>query len=263
MPATGGSTAHSPGSTPADVARHAVPLGKRARERPSLCVGEAVVDDHFDGDAFAQRIPGFAMRRETALDARRVEQDGGARPLRVPQLRFHRQQRSGQCLARVRVDDLHVSTDEALAHRAREVDVEAELVARHFVGRRIDGDDPSGTDRLIARPSDRERFEVLEFECRPVAGGEGMVDEHGIRGAREPRIRRHETDGVAVDFVASSHRLRVVRARGRTNDFGGVDGDPTRPVGLRHGRQDVERSRRPTGQPQAVITEVGRPSEPQ
>ena len=75
---------------PADVARHSVALHRRACERSALCVGEAVVDDHFDGDALAERISGFAVRREAALDARGIEQDGRAHPLPVPELGFHR-----------------------------------------------------------------------------------------------------------------------------------------------------------------------------
>ena len=116
-------------------------------QRPAVGVEEAVVDRDVDRDAGLQRVTDLAMRRQAALDARGVEQHREPTPRRVPQLRFHRQERARDLLTGVRPPNVHTTRGEPLAHRRREVHVEPENVPRDLRRGRVDLDAPASSPR--------------------------------------------------------------------------------------------------------------------
>ena len=187
------------------------------------------------------------MRREAPLDARGVEEHRDALPFRVPELGLHREERSGQGVAGERVDDVHVLGDEAFAHRRREVEVEAEQIARDLLRVRVDLDHERRRLRdVVARAGDREGIEVVELDRRSRLD-ERMMHEHGVGRARDEGIRRYEAERVAVDLVLPVDRREVARAHCGRHELGGIDGDVSRSFRRRHGRHAARA--RATGQP--------------
>ena len=102
-----------------------------------------------------------------------------------------------------RVDDVHVLGDGAFAHRRREVNVEAEQIARDLLRVRVDLDhERRRRHDVVARAGDREGIEVVELDVA-APPTERVMHEHGVRRARDEGIRRYEAERVPVDLVAS------------------------------------------------------------
>ena len=177
------------------------PLG-RCPQRASRRVAEPRVDDQPERLARAQRVAGLAVRRQAALDAGGVEQDGEPPTDRVPQLVLGGQQRADDHRWPPSSSEPDVPGGVALAHRRREPHVEPEQVARHLGRRRADAEH-LGRGRPLRPGPDQD-------------------------GRARPRRRVDRVAG-AVDEGEAGHEAQVVTVADQPPGHRRADCPPRRP----------------------------------
>src|SRR2546423_507681 len=101
-------------------------------------VAESSIDGNGNRDALDQRVPGLFIGGQPTLDTPRLEEQGKAAAVGVPQFGIHREENTMQRLTVVRAANMDSAGDPSLAHRSREVDVHLQLVDRQLIRAGVD-----------------------------------------------------------------------------------------------------------------------------